>query len=289
VNYALTGAKWGAPTKGTPSGPVTYSFVKHSYDNDPLDLTTQPFSSAFRADIREAFAHWSKVAGITFKEVADSPTSQIRLGWEPIDGDFYTVGEAYWTYRDGQLLNTWIGFDNGETWRTGKDGPELRNGLEFEAIALHEIGHAIGLGHYDATLAIMNPIITAESLRASDIAGVRALYGKAAAPIAVASAKAGATGADSHRATVLPEDGSDLELLLARAVEAVQRPGFDDAVAGVLGLEDGVLDGLGERLVALAQEESLHLEDAADALRHDFPALETALAARWQDQDAWLA
>lgn len=288
MNYELTGAKWGAPALGTSAGPVTYSFVTQIHGDEPIPLTAEPFAPEYKAEVREAFAEWSATAGVAFVEVADSPASQIRIGWEPTDGGFYGVGDAYWTYEDGRLQRTWIGFDDGETWVAGGNGPELRNGLDFEALALHEIGHAIGLGHYEAAPAIMNSVITADALQPSDVAGARALYGTAPASVAVAAAGSGTgvAGANSRSGIALLH-GIDSEAGLERLLAAAARPGFDDAVEEALGLGDGVLDGLGDTLAAAADSD-LELADAA-ALRIGFPQLETALASRWPAADDWFA
>jgi len=50
-------------------------------------------------------------------------------------------------------------------------------GLDFRRIALHELGHAIGLGHETTNSAIMAPSIgNLDRLQADDIAGAEALY-----------------------------------------------------------------------------------------------------------------
>ena len=291
MNYELTGAKWGSPVLGTEAGPVTYSFVTQTYGNEPIHLRAQPLAPEYQAEVREAFSEWSQTAGISFAEVADSPASQIRIGWEPMDGPYYTVGQSYWTYQGGQLQQSWIGFDNGENWLPGPSGPELGNGLDFEAVALHEIGHSIGLGHYDAEPAIMNPIITAETLQPSDMAGVQALYGAPIAPALVASAATAPSpvGTESHLAMTLPE-GGDLDAALQAVVAAAGRPGFDDALAGALGLGQDALDGLGKTIVtAAADPDGGGLEHAAQAIHAQFPQLEAALTAHWPGADHWFA
>jgi hypothetical protein len=51
-------------------------------------------------------------------------------------------------------------------------------GLDFRRVALHELGHAIGLDHESSAPAIMAPNIgNLDRLQADDIAGVNALYG----------------------------------------------------------------------------------------------------------------
>ena len=62
------------------------------------------------------------------------------------------------------------------------DGPlvqlgSLNKGLDFKRIALHELGHVIGLDHEEANPAIMGPTISdVFELQEDDIAGVKALY-----------------------------------------------------------------------------------------------------------------
>ena len=78
-----------------------------------------------------------------------------------------------------------IRFDSGEGWH-------LQNGLEvsslnlsFFVIALHEIGHSLGLGHYNAAPAVMNAVLTSSitDLTQSDKDGIAALYGDLTPPV----------------------------------------------------------------------------------------------------------
>ena len=49
--------------------------------------------------------------------------------------------------------------------------------VDFRRVALHELGHAMGLGHESSNLAIMAPAITnLDTLQADDIEGANALY-----------------------------------------------------------------------------------------------------------------
>lgn len=57
------------------------------------------------------------------------------------------------------------------------EGPR-RARVDFRRVALHELGHALGLGHEETAEAIMSPKITdLDTLTADDIAGATRLYG----------------------------------------------------------------------------------------------------------------
>jgi hypothetical protein len=67
-------------------------------------------------------------------------------------------------------------FDNEErTWVDGGSG-----GFDIETVALHEIGHLLGLLHTDVSGSVMFPFVSAHTtlcrLQSDDLAGIRALY-----------------------------------------------------------------------------------------------------------------
>ncbi len=82
----------------------------------------------------------------------------------------------------GPRKATWhseIFFNDGWNWT---DDPAVSGGIDIETVALHELGHAIGLGHGingDGVDAVMDPFYggVQTSLFQDDVDGVTALYG----------------------------------------------------------------------------------------------------------------
>lgn len=71
-----------------------------------------------------------------------------------------------------------IVFNSAETWDVYSGPRRFDGSSEFERVALHELGHALGLDHSDANAAIMRPFVSdTDSLQADDIAGIVSIYG----------------------------------------------------------------------------------------------------------------
>lgn len=203
------------PAGGTGPGPGRWLFVGGTieYRHNPASA---PAGIDGPALIDEAFATWTNVpsAAIAFSRGADTTESGFDFGdmqnvitWEDPDDALPTgVLAAASMYVPTGLTHGWqsqnfyeitqadIVFNDGVDW-TDSDGATLLGGcisgrFDTEAVALHEIGHFLGLGHEKASYAtaIMFPSIddcdaTRTSPKADDVNGVTFLYDSGTPPV----------------------------------------------------------------------------------------------------------
>lgn len=175
-DFVLEGEKWGGAAFGSAGGTVTWAV-----DNS--------VPAAFVAQISAAFADWARYGNIAFQQVSSTSPSQIDFSDAYIDGLNNILGETSYSYSGTHLQSAQITFDSGEGWHLSGNSILSNAGANLFIVALHEIGHAIGLDHYTGGLAVMNPYLTSSlaNLTQSDIDGVRAIYGGAPQPTYVAS------------------------------------------------------------------------------------------------------
>lgn len=197
TRFQLFGSKWGANSPfnvqtppATAGGTVTYSFMPNGVQLEGgrinVAITSLPgFQQCFLDKIHAAFDAWEAVANIQFVEVADNGVSietpgavgQIRIGAHIINGVGGELAHAYFPPPNGNLVSAPgdVHFDTAENWACSPGAGQYDIGF----VALHEIGHSIGLLHEPTVLAVMNafynPALSA--LQPDDISGVAAIYG----------------------------------------------------------------------------------------------------------------
>lgn len=157
---------------------LTYAFLPQNELTDNIKIV---FS--------RAFDRWSEVTPLTFTETASFQSADIKIGFfagdhndeEPFDGPMGTLAHAFSPPAGHFHL------DGDENWVI--DGAPIVDGnffsilsaVDLESVAVHEIGHLLGLGHSSVEDAIMFPTLGAGTRRVElandDIQGVQELYG----------------------------------------------------------------------------------------------------------------
>ncbi len=144
---------------------------------DPLRVWVQSSSrnAAFNSDIvgvvRRAFIEWSSLGlpvGFTF--VVDSASADVHVTWvdqfnESISGKtLWSHDEAWWIIDANIQLAI--------RHHTG----EVLDSSSVRAIAMHEVGHLLGLDHTTDTTSIMAPKVRVRDLSPADRATAQLLY-----------------------------------------------------------------------------------------------------------------
>ncbi|XP_037802924.1 stromelysin-3-like [Penaeus monodon] len=112
-------------------------------------------------ELRRAFDAWSTYSHLDFKEV-EAPDADIVIFFATynhhdgysFDGPSGILAHAYFPYEFGHYGGD-VHFDESEKW-TIKPKDEYA-GLDFFTVAVHEIGHSLGLAHSPVADSIMFP------------------------------------------------------------------------------------------------------------------------------------
>ncbi len=131
--------------------------------------------------IHQAMSEWSDVAGSRFRFVYKGTTTSHAVGSR--DGkniiDFANIsggylGYCYWWYNSKrQTIDSDIRFNKRYSWST----PKRSGRYDLRTVALHELGHNLGLGHSGKRNAVMHATYHgSQNLHADDINGIKYLY-----------------------------------------------------------------------------------------------------------------
>ncbi|KFK40830.1 hypothetical protein AALP_AA2G047000 [Arabis alpina] len=156
---------------------LTYAFVPQ---NNLTDEVKRVFA--------RAFTRWSEVTPLNFTRSESILRADIVIGFfagehgdgEPFDGAMGTLAHA------SSPPTGMFHLDGDEDWLISED--EISRGIlpvtsvvDLESVAVHEIGHLLGLGHSSVEDSIMYPAIAGGDrkveLGKDDIEGIQHLYG----------------------------------------------------------------------------------------------------------------
>lgn len=183
----------GKPTSSSLHTVAHYSFFpgRPRWPSSKTELTyaflrENQVSENVRAVFAGAFDRWSEVTTLNFTEISSFSAADIRIGFfsgdhndgEPFDGVMGTLAHAF-SPPSGMFH-----LDGDENWVLDGNffnAPSFMTAVDLESVAVHEIGHLLGLGHSSVEDAIMYPSITSATrkveLTEDDILGVQELYG----------------------------------------------------------------------------------------------------------------
>lgn len=172
-------------TKGGESGSFVLrgcSYPKTTFTYRFVNGTDDIADTNERNAARSAFTTWAAaLCGVTFQERTSGPVD-FEIGWftgdhgdgSNFDGVGNTLAHAFYPPPCGGGHAGEFHFDDAETWSLTGAGSTF----DTETVALHEIGHLLGLDHSAVVTAVMAPSYGGirRALTQDDIDGVRLLY-----------------------------------------------------------------------------------------------------------------
>ena len=168
AEYALAASGWPADA----AGGVTLGYFFES-------LTQKLDANTARGEIERALAEWTRYSGVRFLPVLRGSAARsldiLFAGGGhgdryPFTGSSILAHTFYPAPPNAEPVAGDMHFNDAAAWKAGSR-------IDLFSVALHEAGHALGLGHSDHPAAVMYPYYRqAAGLASEDIAAVQALY-----------------------------------------------------------------------------------------------------------------
>ncbi|GJV71331.1 metallopeptidase, catalytic domain-containing protein [Tanacetum coccineum] len=151
-----------------PRWPVGKTDLTYAFDSN--------FPDSFVQLVVSDFDEWASGSGyFTFSRVADIGTSDLKISFQKMNhGD---GADLFLIYANGPYSFNYLH----KKRKIKIIGSQVPNVIDFKSVALHEIGHLLGLHHsqyQDAVMWESLPLGTVkDKLTSDDIQAIKALYG----------------------------------------------------------------------------------------------------------------
>jgi hypothetical protein len=167
--------------------------------------------SAVENALRSALNAWAAVADVTFtRTTVPNQRDSIDLTFVRIDGAGRTLAQGYYPddVNPARIAGD-VQFDSSERWEIGN--AQGSAAIDLVYVAVHEIGHALGLDHSNAAGSVMAPSASANQsfngLAPADVNAILTLYAPADStsttnPSAVASTNSQGSDPDAETPVV---------------------------------------------------------------------------------------
>jgi hypothetical protein len=217
----------------TASGAVgQYANIVHGWDLDADgaahlgyvfgSITPKVPAATVKSEVLRALNEWTKYTNIIFQPAASASAPRSVLvkfvsgahgdAW-PFDGPGGVLAHTFYPVPiNAESVAGDMHLDADENWHAGGD-------VDIFSVALHEAGHAIGLGHSDKIGDVMYPYYRSHmALSANDIGAAQVLYGALVkeAPVSVS------TSVPVTPPPVTPPSVTPLRLVLDSPVSSTQ-------------------------------------------------------------------
>jgi matrixin len=174
--YALEGPKW--PNGSNPTVQLELGSAGRTLSDG---------NTSWNSAVSPALDMWNQVMGsIQLGRVMDSTAPIVsgdRVNSMSFGSTFFghtfgsnTLAVTYYSYSGSTMSEADIVFNTDQSWDSYRGN--LQGPADVQRVALHELGHLLGLAHSNVSTAIMNAYINnSYTLTADDIAGIQSLYG----------------------------------------------------------------------------------------------------------------